>query len=282
MLLTTIVGEANDPNGTFRYNLPTGTSATNPEQVQINANGNIVAELVAAIRGSDGNLIFGNLTGTYANGIAAGNGAVPVTQGRAGSANPQPYANPDTGFNVAALNQVNLRGISSNAGGVTYAFNVFSQLPNSNNTLNYPITTSNTTANGTTSNTTANNTLWDIQLVQINNATGKATFIADLTNQLETGGNNINPFDPANPPVLGPTGAPIPQGQIAFLPDLLNAANVTIGGAAFNPVDGRLYFDLEFKPSSNITTSVGGNVTTGIGGELYPRHPHVHRSCCRQ
>ena len=256
MLLSTIVG-----GQTLTYALPTATATTNPEMVQINANGNVVAELVAAIRDENGSLIFGNLSGVLNTGFAVGNGAVPVTERGVGSANPQPYFNPDTGFNVNALNQINLQGISSKSNGVTYAFNVFNLQPNSNVTLNYPLPSGNTSV--------SNNTLWDIQLLQINNGTGKATFIADLTNQLETGG--LSPIVGLGPTFLKPTGDNIPQGSAAFLPDLLNATNVTIGGAAFNPADNRLYFDVTFKPPSNVSLPNFGdtaNIPNGVGGNV--------------
>ncbi|MGN6370638.1 MAG: beta strand repeat-containing protein [Phycisphaerae bacterium] len=261
MLLSTIVG-----GQSFIYALPSADPTKPGHFVEVHANGNIVAELVAAVKSSDGSLVFGNLSGVLGNGFAEGNGSVPVTEGPVGSANPQPYDDPDTGLTISdTRNQIHLKGISSTSSGVTYAFNIFSQEPfPSNQTINYPTTTS----NGNTS-TTANNTLWDIQLLRIDNTTGKATFIADLTNQLETGGNNADPQNAI--PALGPTFGPIPQGRAAFLPDLLNASNVTIGGAAFNPVDGRLYFDVEFKPptsNANITNIVGGNLTHGVNGNV--------------
>ena len=260
VLLSTLLG-----GQTYSYFLPTpgAVPTSTSEQIEVSATGNTVAELIAATRDFDGvSLLTGNLSGVSSTGLAQGNGAVPVSEGAAGSARPQPYNDPDIGANITAFNQINLRGISSNSSGVTYAFNVFDQVANSSNaTLNYPVTT----INGNTT-TVSNNTLWDIQLLQINNGTGKATFIADLTNQLETGGLGdlgLAPTFDFLPPANN-----IPQGAASFLPDLLNAANVTIAGAAFNPLDHRIYFDVAFKPPSNITLASGVGGATGVGGNL--------------
>ena len=255
MLLTTLVG-----GQSFDYLLPGGSLPGGPF-VHVQANGNMVAELIAAIKtsnaGNNSSLLLGQLPGT-SGGVGVNNGSIPVTGGNAQSATPNPYTDldvnatigPQTGVNTFDFSQINLRGIASNSGGVTYAFNIFNTVTGGNGTLNFP------TTSGTT---TSNNTLWDIQLLQINNTSGKATFIADLTNQLETGqAGYSDPNDQFGlPKAASPLGA-------AMLPDLLGASNVTIGGAAFNPIDGRLYFDVEFTPPSNNTVGTGSNLTQDI------------------
>jgi hypothetical protein len=220
-----------------------------------------VTELIAATQDGDGSLLFGDIEGRIiANsdpnapvdprlGDVVGNGAIPVSGGLQGSA--------QLGFPPA---QLNFGGIASNQGGTTYGFNIFDVDGNGKTFTTYPITgdpITITTVNGNTTTTTTEPVPWDLQYFQISNTTGNASNVVDLTNVLEgiDGGNPVTTPPPAGSPPGTPPTITITPG---LEPDLLGATKVRIAGAAFSPVDGLLYFDLQFTPKS--TGGTGGTI----------------------
>ena len=178
-------------------------------------NGNVVAELVAAVQdGVDGSLIFGDIAGQITTGPRAGtivgNGSLPVS----GATTPRggqftAVASPPALSNPNFPLPANpLKGQQVNLQAV--ASNAAGQT--------FVFNTFDVSANGGGKfGNTSPNFGWTIQLYTLNNATGASTLFEDLS---------------------------APLTSEAGTASTLTA--VTIGGAAFNPEDGQLVFELHY------------------------------------
>ncbi len=231
------------------------TNARNVQTlVQINGS-STVTELIAATQDGDGSLLFGDLEGEITTGPRAGqivgNGAIPVSGGYQGSAQLQ----------TPSLPKLNVGGISSNQAGATFAFNATDLDDNGNVTTVYPITGDLIPTMAVPPATTTPPIPYDVTLFGIANSNNNPV------NNLQAG-QAYNPSDPANTAqpyvdlsnvLEGIDGGTISNGTE---PELLGATKVKIAGAAFNPVDGLLYFDLQYTPAAN--TSGTGTSTTPV------------------
>ena len=241
LLMTTLVaGES------FTY-----TDARN-NKILAQVNGSsTVAELIAATQDGDGTLLFGDIEGSLGNGTVLGNGAVPVTGQGQGSAQ----------LGIFATAQLNVGGIASNQAGNTYGFNIFNVDAAGQPLTTFPITGHSTTikivtntlnSDGTVTSTTTTTTApapWDIQYFQINNATGAGENPVDLFEVLEgvDGGAQVQAPVPAGSP---PGTSGVVTQTPGLEPGLVGATKVKIGGAAFDPLNGLLYFDVEYTPKA--------------------------------
>ena len=225
LLMTTLYG-----GETFQY----AGSNTN---VTVTLTGNNAAELVAAVQTGglagnsppnapadtgnpdlEGNLLFGDIAGTITsgprNGTIIGNGALPTTTGSTTSSRVQ-----IAGLSYTSIgDQINVQGISANAAGNMYAFNLFD-----------------VDATGATQQTNGS-TQWTLQVLQLTNSTagfsGATTVLA--TNPTVTSGTTSSLIAP------------------------LGANSVTIQGAAFNPLNGLLYVDVHTEIAATGTGTGSG------------------------
>ncbi len=220
ILLTTLFG-----GESFVYTDGRGNTIT------AQLNGNVVAELVAAVQdGVNGSLIFGDIGGQITTGprkgTIVGNGSLPVTgatnpQGGqfSSAASPPGLTNPNVPqpFNGQRGQQVNLQGVASNSAGQTFAFN------------SYNVSTTGVVA-------TSPNFGWTIQLFTLSNTTGTSNLFEDLS---------------------------IPLLSEAATSSTVTA--VSIGGAAFNPENNQLVFELHY-----VETPAATNGTAGGTGMVAP------------
>jgi hypothetical protein len=209
----------------------------------------LATELIAATQDGTGNLLFGDIEGTVRqngdptapvdprNGAIVGNGAIPVSGGLQGSAT-LGFGRPGGSVNFG----LNFGGIAANRGGATFGFNITTVDQNNKPLATFPVT-GDVIPTAAPSGGTVPPVPYDLLLFQINTNpnppppgaqnSGNAFNFQDLSVVLEGADDDV---------------AGIGTGVAALEPDLLQATKVSIAGAAFNPADGLLYFDLQFTP----------------------------------
>lgn len=209
VMLTTLVG-----GDTFHYQDPNG------QIVQIAIRGDAVVEAIGAEVTGDNEVLLGDLPGAFVSSsigregtevLGGIGGGWPITVvGPTNITAPGGAANPDeNGTANAGTDVVAIQAVAAQPDGDTYGFNVLTYTDDDNATHKL------------------------VQLLKFNTATGAATVIADLQDEL--------------PVVTDPLSADVGKSTVT-----------AIQAADFDPINGRLYFVASATTTFSLTETSGG------------------------